>query len=263
MSLLGSSTYSSPSTPLWASVAELSSIVSGLSTVNVSTATAAGVTVAETSPNNFVFTNALTNAGGIAFVQTPGSTSLGLSNAGVTGLVAGTGVTVSGATGNVTVANTGVLSVTAGTNVTLGGSASAPVINASASLPAPTYLLNQWASSPLTVTTPAGGEITVVSSFTGLTPFKTYLAQCTVGVSGNGTDPNKDMDVAFQIPDVGELPSICSFPFNQNGSFGAYSAFITMPSSATQLNVIVSGFNTAGGDTVTAQVENLAILPIN
>ena len=48
----------------------------------------------------------------------------------MTGLVAGSGVSVSGATGNVTVTNSGVRSLTAGSNVTLGGTANAPVVNA-------------------------------------------------------------------------------------------------------------------------------------
>jgi hypothetical protein len=50
----------------------------------------------------------------------------------VTSNVAGTGISVSGATGAVTIGNTGVISVTAGTNVTLGGTAANPVINATA-----------------------------------------------------------------------------------------------------------------------------------
>lgn len=263
MSLLPLQTASSPGNYLFATTAQLAALSTSLSTVSISTSTGSGVLVSEPTANNFVFTNALSNSGGISFVSVPGSATLGLSNAGVTGLVAGSGVSVSGATGNVTVGNTGVLSVSAGTNVTLTGTASAPVINASSALPAPTYLLNQWASSPLAVTTAPGAPITLISSFTGLTPGKSYIAQCTVGVSGNGTDPNKDMDVSFQIPGIGELPSICSFPFNQNGSFGAYSAFITMPVGQTTLNVICGGFNTVGGDTVSVAVENLAIVQIN
>jgi hypothetical protein len=116
---------------LFATQAQFASLSTSLSSVSISTSTGAGVSVTEPLPNRFVFANALSNAGGLSFVSVPGSSTLGLSNAGVTGLVAGSGIGVSGSTGNVTVSNSGVLSVSAGSNVVVGGTASAPVINAS------------------------------------------------------------------------------------------------------------------------------------
>lgn len=55
-----------------------------------------------------------------------GTVSLGdsvtLTNAGVTSAVAGTGISVSGATGAVTITNSGVTSVTAGTGISVSAS---------------------------------------------------------------------------------------------------------------------------------------------
>lgn len=248
---------------LFPTLGQFNSLSNALSTVNISTSTGAGVSVSEPTANNFVFSNALSNAGGISFVSVPGSATLGLSNAGVVGLAAGSGISVSGATGNITVANTGVLSVSAGSNVVVGGTASAPVINATTPI-STTFLLDQWSSSPLNVATPAGGAITNVSSFTGLTPGKTYLVSCTAGLSCSVNNANATMDLALSLPGVGELPSIASYPCATTGTFAASAATVLMPAGKTQLNVIVSEYSaTPTTDIVSAQVENLSITQLN
>ena len=105
--MLPTSTASSPGNYLFATVQQLNTLSNSLSTVNVSTSTGAGISVTEPTANNFVFTTALSNAGGITLTPVSGSSTLGIGNAGV-------------------------LSVTAGSNVVITGTASAPVINAAA-----------------------------------------------------------------------------------------------------------------------------------
>ena len=65
-----------------------------------------------------------------------------LTNSGVTSNVAGTGISVSGATGAVTVTNTGVTSIVAGTNITISGSTGAVTVNASSSAPTTAQVLS-------------------------------------------------------------------------------------------------------------------------
>lgn len=103
MSLIPSLTATSPNNFLFATLAQLQALSTSLSTINISTATGAGVSVTEVSANQWVMSNALSNAGGLSISTIPGNPSVILSNAGVTGLVAGSNVSISGATGNVTV----------------------------------------------------------------------------------------------------------------------------------------------------------------
>ncbi|MFL6601832.1 MAG: hypothetical protein ACJ8R9_10920 [Steroidobacteraceae bacterium] len=60
---------------------------------------------------------------------------LTLTNTGVLSNVAGTGIGVSGATGNVTITNTGVTSIVAGSNVTVSGATGAVTVNATRQAP--------------------------------------------------------------------------------------------------------------------------------
>lgn len=72
-------------------------------------------------------TSSVTNGTGISFTGTPGAliggTPLTITNSGVTSNVAGTGISVSGATGAVTITNTGVTSLGNGTGTTCSGTA--------------------------------------------------------------------------------------------------------------------------------------------
>lgn len=61
----------------------------------------------------------LTIGNGLGGTSYNGSTAVTITNTGVTGAVAGTGISVSSATGNVTISNTGVTQLTAGTGVSL------------------------------------------------------------------------------------------------------------------------------------------------
>jgi hypothetical protein len=174
MSLLPLRTWINKDSQLYATEAQFQSLSTSIQAINISTATGAGIAVSEPTLNNYVFSNALSNAGGISFVTTPGSRVLGLSNAGVPSVAVGTGLSTSGATGAITLANTGVTSVTAGTGITLGGSSTAPSVanSISASI---NNVLDVWNSSPISVSTPVGGALTVLVNYGSFVVGKNYL----------------------------------------------------------------------------------------
>ena len=286
MSLLPNKTYSSPNNPLYATVAQLQALSTTLSTINISTATGSGLSVSEPLANNFVFTNALSNAGGISFVSVPGSTTLGLSNAGVTGLVAGTGVSVSGATGNVTVANTGVTglvagsgigvsggtgsvtvsntgvnSVTAGSGITISGTSTAPVIANSISANV-NVVQDQFGSNPITATTPAGGSITNITTYTGLIPGKTYLFCLNLALSSSTTDDSKTCNIGLRFGSPPELYQCMTIPNNTSGLLQNATCAVTIPAGQTSVQLTVSG---TGYTTETANgtVNNAVIILMN
>jgi hypothetical protein len=92
-----------------------------------------GVTVTDgqtSSPT--IAANLVATGAGIGLVNGTG-TAINISNTGVTSAIAGTGVSVSSATGAVTIGNTGVTSVIAGTNVTVSSATGAVTISSTAS----------------------------------------------------------------------------------------------------------------------------------
>ena len=70
-----------------------------------------------------------------------------ISNTGVLSNVAGTGISVSGATGNVTIGNTGVLSAVAGTNISVSGATGNVTIAVTGTVPSATNLASGAANS--------------------------------------------------------------------------------------------------------------------
>ena len=83
--------------------------------------------------------------------------------AGVTSAVAGTGISVSGATGAVTIGNTGVTSIVAGTNVTASGTG-AVTINATGQIVKGSGTFSAAASDAITVTGATSSSHCVFSS---------------------------------------------------------------------------------------------------
>lgn len=234
MSLLPRLTAADPSNFLFATTAQLQSISSSLSTVNISTATGAGVTVSEPVANSFVFTNALSNAGGISFVSVPGSSRLGLSNAGV-------------------------LSVTAGSNVTVTGTAGAPVINAASAPLSPNVVRDQFSTSPADTNTPAGGAVTVAATVTGLTVGKVYMVSVMGEIAGGPS--GGVMGVGLTFPGVADEQVMVYQSLNTGNTLGISSSpcFI-MPT--TSFNVIVYGLS-VGGDTITFSQEGIVVTQLN
>jgi len=87
-----------------------------------------------------------------------------ITNTGVTSNVAGTGISVSGATGAVTIANTGVTSIVAGTNISVSGATGAVTINSSDQF---TGTVTSVATSSGTFVDVTGGTITTTGTITG------------------------------------------------------------------------------------------------
>jgi hypothetical protein len=291
MSLLPLQTASSAGNYLFATQGQLNALSNTLSTISISTATSAGVLVSEPTANNFVFTNALSNAGGISFVSVPGSATLGLSNAGVTGLVAGTGVSVSGATGNVTVGNTGVTGLVAGSGIGVsGGTGSVTVSNSGVTgLVAGTGVsvsggtgsvtvgntiasglvvaLDQYNSTPISATTPVNGVVTTIVSYGSLIPGKTYLFCLNVGMALNNMAPpnfdfDKTMSIVLTFDGIGEQYVCMTGIGSSTGLVQNPACAVTIPAGKTSINVAVAGFNLTG-ETVTGTVYNSVIIPMN
>ena len=122
----------------------------------------------------------ITAGSGISVSGSPITTSgsMTVTNTGVTSNVAGSGISVSGATGAVTIANTGVTSIVAGSNISISGATGAVTINST----------DQFAGTVTSVATSSGtfvditggtittsGTITGDLSATGTASASTYL----------------------------------------------------------------------------------------
>jgi hypothetical protein len=262
MSFLPNSTYSAPGTPLYASLADFQSLSTSVQAINISTATGAGVAVSEPTLNNFVFSNALSNAGGISFVTTPGSRVLGLSNAGVTSVAVGTGLSTSGATGAITLANTGVTSVSAGAGITLGGTSTAPSVTNSITSSI-NKVLNIWSSTPISIATPVGGGITTLVTYGSFVVGKTYLISFAGDVACGSTTisaGDKGMLMGIQPVGTGEQLVFCEGPVNYTGIGFATSFTYTAPQ--TSLNVYVQGDGT-NTEVIIGTLSNVTIIQLD
>ena len=260
MSLLPFKTFTNPSTPLYASLTDFQNLSTSVQAINISTATGAGVSVAEPTLNNFVFTNALSNAGGISFVTTPGSSTLGLSNAGVTSVAVGTGLSTSGATGSITLANTGVTSVTAGAGILLGGTSTAPSITNTISASV-NNVLDRFdpMSVPLTATQTGPGATTIVT-WGSLIVGKNYLINFAGGlaanVAGTGT-----MFFDMTPTGMGSTLGLQELPCVTNTCDFATSIVFQAPQ--TSVDIKVGGDGIAGGTAVTGLIYNATIVQLD
>jgi hypothetical protein len=261
MSLLNLATYSAPNKPLFATVDQLSSIINSVSTINVTSGVGSGITVTEPTLNNFNLNLALSNAGGISFLTYPGVTTVGLSNAGVVSLTAGSGIGVSGATGAVTLSNTGVNSVSAGTGITVGGTATVPIVTNSIASGV-NVVTDQFNSSPISATTPAGGVPTTIVSYGSLVPGKTYLICLNVALSSSTTDDTKTCNIGIKFDGIGELYGVITIPNNTSGFLQNATCAITIPAGKTSFEIQVSGFNYTT-ETATGSINNSVIIPMN
>lgn len=266
MSLLPSNKlFSSPGNPLFATQTQLNDVVNTISSINVSSGVGSGITVSGLG-HDYNLSLALSNAGGISFLTYPNVTTVGLSNAGVTGLVAGSGIGVSGATGSVTVSNTGVNSVSAGTGITVGGTATVPIVTNSISSGV-NVVQDQYNSNPISATTPPNGPITTIVNYGGLVAGKTYLFCLNVGVAGNGVGApgysfDKTMSIALTFDGIGEQYVVMTGILSNTGIVQNATCAVTIPAGKTSLNVCVSGFGLTG-ETITGTIYNSVIIPMN
>lgn len=238
MSLLPSGKlFSSPDHPIYVTQPQLNEVISNLSTINVVSSNSSGITVTEPTPNRFNVTTSFSNAGGISFLTYPGQNTIGFSNAGVTGLVAGSGIGVSGATGNVTVSNT----ITSSIN----------------------NVLNIWSSTPISVSTPVGGAITTLVTYGSFVVGKTYLISLAGDIACGSTTisaGDKGMLMGIQPVGTGEQLVFCEGPVNYTGTGFATSFTYTAPQ--TSLNVYVQGDGT-NTEVVIGTLSNVTIIQLN
>ena len=166
--------------------------------------------------------------------------TLTITNTGVTSAVAGTGISVSGATGAVTIGNTGVTSIVAGTNVSISGATGAVTINSTDQF---TGTVTSVATSSGTFVDVTGGTITTTGTITG-------------DLSATGT------------------PSATTFLRGDNTwdtPAGSFSDFILAGDSGTQTIADGDTLTIAGGtgltsvvaatDTATINLDNTAVTP--
>ena len=262
MSLLPFKTWVNKDKQLYATEAQLQSLSTSIQSINISTATGAGISVSEPTLNNYVFTNALSNAGGISFVTTPGSTTLGLSNAGVTSVAVGTGLSTSGATGAITLANTGVTSVSAGAGITLGGSGTAPSVTNSITASI-NKVLNIWNSTPISIATPVGGAATVLTNYGSFIVGKTYLISMAGSYACGATTispGDKGMLMGIQPVGTGEVMVISESPVSYMETGFATSFTYTAPQ--TNFNVFVQGDGTTT-EIIAGTLTNVTIIQLD
>lgn len=261
MSLLPSAkTFSSPGNTLYATQQEFIALSNNVSAIDVTAGVGSGINVTSLGSTFDLGLN-LSNAGGISFLTYPGLNTIGLSNAGVTQLTAGSGIGVSGATGSVTVSNTGVNSVTAGPGITVSGTATAPVINNTISAGV-NVVQNQFSTSPISATTPPGGAPTTIVTYGGFITGKTYLICLNLALSSSTTDDNKTCTIGIKFASIPELYSVMTIPNNTSGYVENATCAITIPAGETSFAVQVSGFGYTT-ETAIGSINNSVIIPMN
>ena len=181
-----------------------------------------------------------TASGNDVTVNIPGAASA------VTSMIGGTGITVSAATGNVTVTNSGVTSLVAGTNITLTPSTGVGNVTINATNNAGT-VQSVIAGDGLNLESSAGTEIS--------TP--------TLGIEKNGSNNYIIVQSSAATPTVNDF-----IAFNQNSSSNVKtSTFATIPTAA--LPLVQSYIDTGDADTIkndtdtyttTAKVDNVVTL---
>jgi hypothetical protein len=257
MSLLSLATYSSPNKPLYATVDQLSTVINSLSSINITSSNGSGVSVTEPSLNNFNVSLALSNAGGLSFLQYPGIPTVGLSNAGVVSLAAGTGIGVSGSTGAVTVSNTGITSLAAGQGISVSGNAITNTIASGVNV-----VQNQFTTNPITAVTAPGGIPVTITTYSGFTPGKTYLVCLNVALASSTTDDAKSCSIAIKFASIPENYGVITIPNNTTGFLQNATCAVTIPPGETSFAVQVSGFNYTT-ETASGSINNAVIIPIN
>ena len=162
-----------------------------------------------------------------------------VTNTGVTSLVAGTAIGVSGATGAVTVNNTGVTSIVAGTNVTISGGTGAVTVNATTSgvtsLAAGTGIGVSASTGAVTV---SNTGVTSLNSLTGAITFPTNPTSWSPTLTMTGgvlTGGSATITATYALMNL--------FPFIQfNGTFIVSS----VSSSVNSFNITLPGGLGAG-----------------
>lgn len=161
-------------------------------------AIALGAGTVNSSASNVLYataTSSVTNGTGISFTGTAGAlmggTALTITNSGVTSNVAGTGISVSGATGAVTITNTGVTSLAVTSPITTSGSTGSITVGCASCLTANqtvtlTGAVTGSGTTAITTTFGTAGANTVLGNGTGATAVPTFIATSTLFVGTIG-----------------------------------------------------------------------------
>lgn len=162
-----------------------------------------------------------------------------ISNTGVLSNVAGTGISVSGATGNVTITNTGVTSAVAGSNISVSGATGAVTFSVTGTVPSAALAAN--------ITGGVAGDIAYQTA-ASTTAFLTAGTSSQVLVSGS-------------TPAWSSAPAIAGTNFTGTGaSFTAGAA--TLAANSSQLNGLASA-TTATATTVAARDGSGNLFAVN
>lgn len=162
-----------------------------------------------------------------------------ISNTGVLSNVAGTGISVSGATGNVTITNTGVTSAVAGSNISVSGATGAVTFSVTGTVPSATLAAN--------ITGGLAGNIAYQTGASS-TAFLTTGTSSEVLVSGT-------------TPAWSSAPAIAGTNFTGTGaSFTAGAA--TLAANSSQLNGLASA-TTATATTIAARDGSGNLFAVN
>ena len=175
-----------------------------------------------------------------------GEVSLGgsvtLTNAGVTGVVAGTGIAVSGATGNVTITNTGVQ--------TFNGSTAAISLTGNGAI-----LYTQSAGTNTISARLAGTGVTGVASFTGTSFAVSAGAEVTIKTAGvsNLQLVNSSHPISAGGASTLNLGDTLTLPGGSNITLSNTANTITL---GLANDIVIAGNLTVNGTVVTANVDS-------
>ena len=122
-----------------------------------------------------------------------------------------------------------------------------------------TVVLDLFSSVPISVTTPAGGASTLLTTFGSLTVGKTYLISISGRLIANTNSPVR-MVMSLQPPTVGESMTIAAIACSTTEYDFNTTVAITMP--RTSVNVNVSAGIGATSEVVTGTIDNVVITQI-
>lgn len=143
-----------------------------------------------------------------------------ISNTGVLSNVAGSGISVSGATGNVTITNSGVTSLVAGTNIDVSGATGAVTVSVTGTVPTATTATNSTNSAITDDTTTATSVYpTWVTATTGNLPIKTTSTKLTFVPSTGTLSLTGILGVGVSSPTMpADIKSKYTFAASTNGA---------------------------------------------
>jgi len=229
-----------------------------------------GINVASNVISN---TGVLSNVAGTGIGVSGATGNVTISNTGVLSNTAGSGISVSSSTGNITISNTGVTSLIAGTNVSLSGATGNVTISVSGIVGTATNLsgglANQvpFQSAPSTTTFSAGltyndgtGTLSVGTASTGVIAAQT----------GQALELQSDTTITLKTNGTSRLAIGSAGDFTINGSAGSAGQVLASNGAGTSpswqnSSITINGttISLGGSGTVTAAAGTLTGTTLN